>query len=387
VVKVAIVTGDDIVGDDPQQLCAALAARGHEATAYVRGQDGVHVGPGTAAPAPEVLPYVGDWAQALERLWSADQPDVVHAYGWLGGLAAQLAARRQRIPTVQTFQGLAATSRSRGGGAQDGRERERIEPLLARGATWVTGECTADADVLARLRHGRARVSTLCSGVDVERYSPVGPAAPRDARHRILCMAPNPLSSSGFDLAIRVMPKIPGAELVIAETAARDPGHDRPRAQLKRFAAESGVADRVRFAGTVDDDELPLLLRSADVVACTPRQPPRATPVLQAMASGVAVVALPVGVLTDAVVDGVTGLVLPRRSPAAAAAALRNLLAQGFQCDSMGAAGRSRAVSRFSWDRIGLDALNLYRQIAPQSPGPVAAAAEAVTARRSAAGS
>ncbi|WP_082975377.1 glycosyltransferase [Mycobacterium sp. 1245805.9] len=380
--KIAIVTGDDIIGDDPRQLCAALVARGHEATAYVRGGGGIQVGPGAPAPAAAVLPYVGDWAQALERVWSAEEPDVVHAYGWLGGLAAQLAARRQRIPTVQSFQGLAATSRSNGAAARHGRERERIEPLLARGATWVTGECSADADVLARLRHGRARASVLCSGVDVERYSPVGPAAARDARHRILCVAPNPLSGNGIDVAIRVLPKVVGAELVIAETAAREPGHDRARAELKRFAAEMGVANRVRFAGTVGDDDLPSLLRSADVVVCTPRQPPRANPVLQAMASGVAVVALPVGVLTDTVVDGVTGLLLPRRSPAAVAAALRSLLAQSFQCESMGAAGRSRAVSRFSWDRIGLDALNIYRQFASLASGPAAVATDGAAVRR-----
>jgi glycosyltransferase involved in cell wall biosynthesis len=359
-VKIAIVTGDDLLGDDPQQLCAALTARGHDATAYVRQQG--------RRPA-EMLPYIGGWTATLERVWSADRPDVVHAYGWLGGLAGQLAARRLRIPTVQTFEGLAATS---GSGSDRGREseRERIEPLLARGAAWVTGECTADVDVLARWRHGRARVSNLGSGVDVERYSPVGPAVARSGRHRVLCLAPNPLWSNGFDIAIRALPGVMGAELVVAETAASDRGDDEARAQLERLAAELGVTDRVRFAGTIGDDELPTLMRSADVVACTPRQPPRATSVLRAMASGVAVVALPVGVLTDAVVDAVTGLVLSQHSPAAVAAALRSLLAQSFQCQSMGAAGRSRAVSRFTWDRMALDSLNIYRQLGSQRRVP-----------------
>jgi glycosyltransferase involved in cell wall biosynthesis len=390
VVRIAIITGDDLLGDDAEQLCAALSARGHEATVYVRRQarrqgrraaelrrpaelrtDGDHriasvrVGPRKAVSAPEVLPYVGDWAATLERVWSSDRPDVVHAYGWLGGLAAQLAARRQRIPTVQTFQGLAATSRCRSGGGQES-ERERIEPLLARGATWVTGECTADVDVLARLRRGRTRVSNLGSGVDVDRYSPVGPAATRGDLHRVLCVAPNPLWSNGFDIAIRALPRVMDAELVIAETAAGDRSHDGARAQLEHLAAELGVADRVRFAGMVGGDDLPMLIRSADVVACTPRQPPRATSVLQAMASGVAVVTLPVGVLIDAVVDAVTGVVLSQQSPAAVADALRSLLAQSFQRQGMGAAGRSRAVSRFTWDRIALDALNIYRQLGSQ---------------------
>jgi glycosyltransferase involved in cell wall biosynthesis len=166
------------------------------------------------------------------------------------------------------------------------------------------------------------------------------------------------------------MPKVRDTELVLVETAAGDPAHDDARARLEDLATEVGVADRVRFEGTVDGDELPALMRSAEIVACTPRWPPRASTALQAMASGVAVVALPVGVLTDVVVDAVTGLVLSQDSPAAVGAALRNLLAQSFQCDSLGAAGRSRAASRFTWDRIALDAMNIYHQLVSQHCAP-----------------
>ncbi len=375
--KIAIVGGDDFAGDHIGRLAVALAVAGHEATVYVRhrvrGPNHVPgyrsvpipVGPRAAASATDVLPYVGEWAAALEGAWSADRPDVVHAHGWLGGLAAQLAARRQRLPTVQTFLGLAATAApdTSGGRPQDS-ERRRIEPLLARGATWVTGECTADVDVLARLRHSRAGTSALTSGVDTERFNPVGPAAARTDAPRMLCLAPNLLWCNGIDITISALARIPGVELVIAQTDAADHGHDDDRTRLSNLAADLGVADRVRFAGRVSDTELPGLLRSADVVACTPRQPPRATPVLQAMASGVAVVALSVGILCDAVVDNVTGLLLPTESPGALAAALRPLFAQSFQCESMGAAGRSRAQSRFSWERIALDALNIYQPLA-----------------------
>ncbi len=371
-----MVGGDDFVGDHIAQLSAALGARGHEPVTYTRqGSRGrartdaagcrtvpIAVGPRAGASALDVLPYVGDWAAALEAVWSSDRPDVVHAHGLLGGLAAQLAARRRRLPTVQTFLGLAATSGA--DGTPHDSVRRRIEPLLVKGATWVTGECTADVDALARLRRSRARTSALTSGVDVERFTPVGPAADRSEAHRIMCLVPNPLPCNGLDIAIEAIARIPGAELVIAETDPADRGHDGARAELRRLSASLGVTERVRFAGRASDAELPKLLRSADVVACTPRLPPRATAVLQAMASGVTVVAVAVGVLRDAVVDNVTGLVLPNDRPGALAAALRVLLAQRFQCESMGAAGRSRAMSRFSWDRIALDALNIYQQLA-----------------------
>ncbi|BBZ74030.1 glycosyltransferase [Mycobacterium paraseoulense] len=374
--KIAIVSGDDIRCDDPRRLCVALAGRGHDVAHFVRHGDHraartgtdrhrtfcVPVGPRAAKSDSDVLPYVGEWACALERAWAAQPPDVVHAYGWLGGLAAQLAATRREVPTVQSFLGLATTrgAHARGKAPRDS-ERMRIEPLLARSATGVTGESADDVDTLSRLRRSRARVSTLTSGVDVERYNSSGPALVRTDLRRVLSIAPNPLPCNGFDIVIGALRRVPGAEVVVAETEVTNREHDEARARLRHLAADLGVGDRVRFAGTVAGDELPMVMRSADVIACTPREPPRATTALQAMACGVAVVALGVGVLNDVVVDNVTGLVLPSGSPGALSTALRSLLAQSFQCEGMGAAGRSRAMSRYAWDRIGLDALNIYR--------------------------
>lgn len=384
--KVAIVGGDDVAADDPQQLGAALGGRGHDATVWLRQRgrrrantvaDGYRctwmpVGPRTAS-AVDVLPYIGEWAGKLERAWSRDQPDVVHAYGWLGGLAAQLAARRRRVPVVQTFLGLAATSHAHVDVEQK-TERERIEPLLARSAAWATGESSVEVDALARLRRSRARVSALTCGVDSERYTPAGPGVARNGLQRVLCVAPNPLRDNGIDIAISALSRVPGAELVIAETDATTTMHDDARAQLHYLAKEFAVADRVRFAGTIAGDELPMWIRSADVMVCTPRRPPRPTTALQAMASGVVVVAATVGALADVVLDDITGIVLPPENPVGLAAALRKLLAQSFQCESMGAAGRSRAQSRFAWQRIALDALNIYQSAgAPGAPiGPPA---------------
>lgn len=373
--RIAIVSGDDLVGDDPQQLAGALAALGVEATEFVRRTGrrrpaDTHtagyrtlsasvVGPRAVKSPSDVLPYVGGWAAALEREWAVEAPDVVHAYGWLGGLAAQLAARRTGVPTVQSFLGLAVP---RGPHAAEA-ERLRIEPLLARSATWVTGESADDVDVLSRIRRSRARVSALTSGVDVERYTPSGRPLSRTDPHRILCLAPNPLPCNGLDIAIRALRWVPGAEMVVAETDHTNRGHDNARADLRRLASELGMADRVRFAGPVPVSKRPTLLRSVDVAVCTPRQPPRATTVLQAMASGVVVVALAVGVLNDVVVDNVTGLMVSPESPGELAAALRSILAQSFQCESMGASGRGRALSRYAWDRIALDSLNIYHQV------------------------
>lgn len=368
-VRIAIVWGDDIcagnqdlvgneAGADFARLGAALTAHGHAVTLHPR--EGV--GPPTAAVPAKVLPFVGDWAANLSGQWSAERPDIVHSFGWLGGLAAQLAARRHDLSTVQSFYGLAATVSGPGSGQSADAERTRLEPLLIRGAAWVTGGSSEELDVLTRLRRNRARTSVLPTGIDIERYTCTDQTWVHNDTHRIVQVAPNLQPCNGFDKTVRVLPHLPDSELVIAETSANDARNKRERAKLKRMATELGVINRVKFAGHVEPEDIPSLLWSADVVACTPRLAPRATSALQAMASGRVVVGTAVGALMDTVIGNVTGVLVSPTKPHELAGAFKGMQQQRFLRQSMGSAGRSRAMSRFTWDRIAQDALSIYDQ-------------------------
>jgi glycosyltransferase involved in cell wall biosynthesis len=358
-VKIALVCGDDVF-EWQHQFRAALTARGHVATAYPRPAS---AGPVATTSSRDLLPFVGEWAADLRQLWASDPPDVVHAIGWVGGLAAQLAARRLSLPTVQSCHGLASAT------DPDDTERARLEPLLIRNATWATGGSSDELDALTKLRRKRSHLSLLSTGVDTERFKGAGPKLGGSGMYRVLQMEPNPMPRNGFDRTIHALPKLPGTELVLAETAAESIGYEEDHAEIRRLAASLGVSDRVRIVSGAVPEELPSLLRSADVVACTPRQLPQATTALQAMASGVAVVGVAVGALTDLVIHGVTGLLVSPTDPHELASALRTLQTEHFLRHSMGSTGRSRALSRFTWDRIALDALNIYQQTCwPQVP-------------------
>ena len=116
----------------------------------------------------------------------------------------------------------------------------------------------------------------------------------------------------------------------------------------------------MRFLGPVTRAELPALLRSADVVVCAPWYEPFGIVPLEAMACGRAVVATAVGGLTDTVVDGVTGRHVPPRQPRALATALAELLRSPALIEAYGAAGRDRALSRYSWNRIAAATAEVY---------------------------
>jgi glycosyltransferase involved in cell wall biosynthesis len=70
--------------------------------------------------------------------------------------------------------------------------------------------------------------------------------------------------------------------------------------------------------------------------------------VLEAQAAGLPVVCTDAEGLAENVLDGVTGLVVPRRDPVAMADALAHLAADPARRVAMGAAGRDRAVTSFT---------------------------------------
>jgi len=123
-----------------------------------------------------------------------------------------------------------------------------------------------------------------------------------------------------------------------------------------------GVADRLRLNAGVVADEMPALLRSADVVVCPPAYESSGNVALQAMACGVPVIASAVGALPDTVVHEVTGYVVDRQHPRKLAAAVNSLLRDSFLRRSLGAAGRDRTVARYTWDRIAADTARLYEK-------------------------
>jgi phosphatidyl-myo-inositol dimannoside synthase len=130
------------------------------------------------------------------------------------------------------------------------------------------------------------------------------------------------------------------------------------REELQALARSLGVADAVRFLGSVDDHERDAWLRRADVFAMPSRLPGGGLAgegfgivYLEAAAYGKPVVAGNVAGALDAVADGETGLLIDPCDPRAVAAAIEKLLLDRELARRLGSAGRNRA-RRFAWPLI-----------------------------------
>jgi glycosyltransferase involved in cell wall biosynthesis len=150
---------------------------------------------------------------------------------------------------------------------------------------------------------------------------------------------------------------------------------DPESTRLALLAADLGLRGHVKFLGQVPREDMPAIFRSADAVVCTPWYEPFGIVPLEAMACGIPVVAAAVGGLADTVLDKRTGLHVPPRCPEATAEALALLLSSPQLRQDLGAAGRIRAASRYSWDRVAADTEKAYRlTLATRSAGSSPAA-------------
>jgi D-inositol-3-phosphate glycosyltransferase len=365
------------------ELSGALAQLGHEVRVYTRrdatdlpetvatvdGVTVVHVpaGPPRRIPEDALLPHVGPFGAWLEERWRQGDwaPDVAHAHFWVSGLAAVTAARRVGVPVVQTYHALGSVWRRHEGSAEAGPPRRiGYERALGRAVDRVVAQCQNEVGELIRLGVPRTRIAVIPPGVDLDRFTPTGPAAPRDPdRPRILSVG-RLVERKGFGELIQAMRAVPRAECVlVGGPPAAELAADPAARKLRSLANRCKVADRVHLVGAVPREEMPRWYRSADLLASSPWHEPFGLTALEAMACGVPVVATAVGGLTDTVVDGLTGDLVRPRDPRALGATLRRLLGDPIRRLAYATAALDRARHVYSWRRCAAQLNSLYAAV------------------------
>ncbi|MDG4830223.1 glycosyltransferase [Solwaraspora sp. WMMD1047] len=380
----AVLGGEDAGGQNTHvaDLSVALAAAGHDVRVYTRRDDPdlpvlvpmrdgvtvVHVpaGPPEQVPKDDLLPYMKEFSRWLAAQWQGDEwrPEVVHAHFWMSGLAAIAAGRQTGVPVVQTYHALGTVKR-RHQGANDTSPARRVgyERALGRAVDRVIAQSQDEVRELVRMGVPRSRMTVVPSGVN-ETFSPAGPSAPRAGRARVLTVG-RLVERKGFADVIQAMALVPEAEcLVVGGPPADELDTDPYAVRLRELAASAGVADRVRLVGAVPREDMPYWYRSADLLVAAPWYEPFGLTPLEAMACGVPVIGTAVGGLTDTIVDGQTGDLVPPRDPAALGAAIRALLDDRVRRFGYATAALDRARQRYSWKRAADQLDGIYAAVA-----------------------
>ncbi|MDQ3615725.1 MAG: glycosyltransferase [Actinomycetota bacterium] len=360
-------------------LAGGLVHRGHDVTVYSRWDtasaptritapegyvvEHVPVGPPADVPKDELLRYMPAFADYLRERWCADPVDVVHAHFWMSGLASVEGARRSGTPVLQTFHALGTVKR-RNQGLRDTSPAARVplERRLCRTVDRVIATSSDEVAELHRMGMPTGRASVIPCGVDTDAFRPT--TVPKADHPRLLVIG-RIVERKGVGNVIEALAQLPGVELMIAGGPAKDLVDTDPEIiRLRGLASRLGVADRVRFLGSVSRPELPALTCSADVVVAVPWYEPFGIVPVEAMACGRPVVGSAVGGLLDTVVPSVTGELVPPRRPDLLAPALRELLSDRARREAYGRAGRSRAVSTYQWRAVAAATEHVYASLA-----------------------
>jgi glycosyltransferase involved in cell wall biosynthesis len=155
----------------------------------------------------------------------------------------------------------------------------------------------------------------------------------------------------GHDLAIRAVAAMPEVTLVIV-------GEGPEATSLQRLADQLGSSERVRFLGSMPQEQLARVYSAADVLLLASSREGLPNVVLEALACGTPVVASAVWGTPEIVAAQAAGRLVQERTPAAFAAAIRDLLA----APPARAAVRAYA-ERFAWGPTTAGQLRLFRSI------------------------
>jgi glycosyltransferase involved in cell wall biosynthesis len=167
------------------------------------------------------------------------------------------------------------------------------------------------------------------------------------ARQNLVLFLGELAASKGvFDLVdalVGLRAAVPDAQLIFAGEGARS--------AIAKYARHLGVADAVKIVGWVGASGKRALLEAAAVYARPSYEDGLPHSLLEAMAAGVPVVAAPVGAITEAITDGVTGVLVVQGDIASLQRHLRALLLDRSLAARIGAAGREAVRLRFAPER------------------------------------
>jgi glycosyltransferase involved in cell wall biosynthesis len=297
---------------------------------------------------------------ALIGLMRRERFDVVHVHTPIAAVLGRIAAWIARVPhVVYTAHGFAF---------HDGTPRRLrramivLERFLCRRMTDVlflqSREDLEMADAL-RIRARREGAIWIGNGVSVDRFRPGRDDSVRaefgfDPEDPVVIFVGRLIREKGLpellEALVLVRREFPRVRLLVVGATMMGPGNADGVEVARRWAGRLKIEAAVRFTGLRNDVER--LLRAADLLVLPSHREGMPRSILEAMATGIPVVATDIRGCREEVVHGETGLLVPVGDPVRLAGAIVEILRDPVKREAMGVAGRRRALELFDEEKV-----------------------------------
>ncbi|MEZ5304192.1 MAG: glycosyltransferase [Verrucomicrobiales bacterium] len=307
--------------------------------------------------------YRGEYG-VLSRILERRRADVLHVYFGHTGVHLLPFIQRWPGPAVVSFHGMDVQPREDKPGYLD-----RLKELL-QSVPLAMARSKSLQERLLELGCPAERIRLNRTGIPLENFPAIERAAPADGAWHFV-QACRLIEKKGIPVAFGAFARFaadhPNARFTIA-------GEGPLREELEECAERLGIGDQVAFAGFLSEADLCALYHSAHFFVhpsqMTADQNQEGIPnsMLEAMATGLPVLATLHGGIPEAVRDGATGLLVPERDADGLLANMRALAADPARWQAMGAAAAADMRENFEHgaqiaklEAIYAEALELYR--------------------------
>lgn len=376
------------------QVALHLAQMGYEVDVFTRRDDPyqaevypwrrnvrvIHVpaGPAQYVPKENLLPYMDEFTDFMRGFCIRESYDLIHANFWMSGLVALNLKQMLSIPFVITFHALGKIRRLFQQEA-DGfpEERMMIEENIIREADRIIAECPQDRkDLIEFYGADKESITVIPCGYDPKEFEPI----PKDlARQKLglpldqklILQLGRMVPRKGVDTAIYGLGILNrefnlNAQLLIVGGNSEDPRIAAEIARLRLIAKGQRTEDAVTFAGCQPRALLKYYYSAADLFVTTPWYEPFGITPLEAMACGTPVIGSRVGGVKFTVKDGVTGFLVPPKSPRALAQKAAEVLSNDMLLNTLQQQSLERA-NQFVWLNVTKMIKDLYRDVSLKS--------------------
>lgn len=291
----------------------------------------------------------------LYRYLRAEKPDLVQTWLFAGNSYGRLAARWAKVPMVVASERCVdAWKRS---------HQFTIDRYLAHWTNTVIVNSHAVSAFYQKVGIAADKLRVIKNAIEPA-------AAPALGRNEKLAQLGLPTEHPTVGFIGRLWPQKRVQDLIWSADTLRLSGWritalivgDGPRrSALEKFAHDLELDESVRFLGHRSDvDEL---LQAMDVFVLPSQFEGMPNVVLEAMRAGKPVVATRIAGMDELVIDDATGLLVPVKQPFELARAIRRILADRELAARLGSAGRQRAVTEFSVEKMVNEYVRLYDEL------------------------
>ncbi len=327
-------------------------------------------------PRQEIFDYHQDFVTQWLKFKEEQQIDysLVHTNYWISGAVGLELKRKLSLPLVHTYHSLGAVKY----------KSVPTVPMIAATRLAIEKNCleTADCTVatspqeqehMLSLVSKKGTIEIIPCGTDIEHF---GSVSRQQARAKLGIAADAKVifyigrfdPRKGIETLVRAVGESglrnqDNLKLIIGggSRPGRKDGDERER--IEGIVRELDLTDVASFPGRISDEDLLLYYAAADVCVVPSHYEPFGLVAIEAMASGVPVVASDVGGLQYTVVSESTGLLAPPKDVAAFSQAIERIVSDSQWRDRLGIEARKRVEEKFSWWGVANQLSELYERL------------------------